>query len=219
MANDLKLSAERRTEFGSTACRRMRRAHQVPGNVYGHGEDPQPVSIAAEAVLAVIHSGHKIVDLSFGSESEKALLREIQWDTFGKEVLHVDLQRVSAGERIETEVTVETHGTAPGVVDGGILEMPLHTISVECPALRIPEKFELNINDMTIGQSIHVRDLEIPEGVKVLNDEDEVVLQIREPQVVPDEALEGEEAAAVGAEPEVAGEGQAEKETSEEARE
>lgn len=209
MTNDLKLSAEHRTELGSTACRRLRRGHRIPGNVYGHGEDPQPISVPAEAVMAVIHSGHKVVDLSFGSNSEKALVREVQWDTFGNDVLHVDLQRVSEGERVETEVPVETHGTAPGVVEGGILERPLHTISVECPALRIPEKFELNINGMTIGQSIHIRDLAVPEGVTILNDEDEVVLQISEPSAVPDEVLDAEQAADAGETPEVVSEDKA----------
>lgn len=192
MANDLKLPAEARTEMGSTACRRLRRARRIPGNVYGHGEDPQPISVAAEAVMAVIHSGHKVVDLNLGSQAEKALVREIQWDALGDDVMHVDLQRVSEGEQIETEVTVETHGTAPGVLDGGMLEIPLHTIEVKCPALRIPEKFEININELNIGDAVHVRDLEIPDGVTVLNDADEVVLQISEPSAVPEEGEEGE---------------------------
>lgn len=206
MANDLQLSAESRTEMGSTACRRLRRARRIPGNVYGHGEDPQPISVAADAVWAVIHSGHKVVDLSFGSKAEKALLRDVQWDSLGDELLHFDLQRVSAGEQIETEVVVETHGTAPGVLDGGILETPLHTIEVKCPALSIPEKFEVNINGLNIGDAVHVRDLEVPEGVTILNDADDVVLQIGEPSVEPEIGEEEGE----GAETEAVSEGDAE---------
>lgn len=193
--------------MGSTACRRLRRARRIPGNVYGHGEDPQPISVAAEAVWAIIHSGHKVVDLSFGSDSEKALVREIQWDALGDDVMHVDLQRVSEGEQVETEVVVETHGTAPGVLDGGMFETPLHTIEVKCPALRIPDKFEININGLNIGDAVHVRDLEVPEGVTILNDPDEVVLQITEPSTAPetdedeDGVAEAESATAGDAEP------------------
>lgn len=193
MAKDLKLSAESRSAFGSTACRRLRRDNQIPGNVYGHGKEPQPISVPTDAILAVIHSGHRVVDLSLGNVTEKALIREVQWDAFGNEVLHFDLQRVSVGENIDTDVPVETHGLAPGVVNGGSLEISLHTLRVTCPAIEVPDKIEINVNSLEIGDIVHVRDLNLPEGLVVHNDEAEIVVQVVEPMVVP-EVEEGAEA-------------------------
>lgn len=207
MAKDYKLSAESRSAFGSTACRRLRRDNQIPGNVYGHGEEPQPISVQADAILSVIHSGHRVVDLTMGNGTEKALIREVQWDAFGNEVLHFDLQRVSAGEQIDTDVPVETHGLAPGVMNGGSLEIVLHTLHVTCPAIEIPDKIEVNVNSLEIGDVVHVRDLTLPEGLVVRNDEAEVVVQVVEPTVVP-ELEEGAEAEAADEGDETAEEGE-----------
>src|SRR5688572_7252480 len=83
MAEDPKLSAEPRTKLGSAECRRLRRDQRVPGNVYGHGEEPASIAVAEEAISPIVHSGHKVVDLELGGKTEKAILREVQWDTFG----------------------------------------------------------------------------------------------------------------------------------------
>ena len=187
MAQDPKLVASSRAKLGSAECRRLRQRQQVPGNVYGHGEDPAPIAVAEEVLTPIVHSGHKVVDLELAGGTQKALLREVQWDTFGTRLLHFDLQRVSADERITTEVAVETHGTAPGVLAGGILEIPLHTIQVECPALEIPERIVVNLNNVELGQSIYVRDLQLPANIRVLNDDDEIVLHVVRPSVAPEE--------------------------------
>lgn len=193
MAEDPKLTAEPRAKLGSAECRRIRQQQRVPGNVYGHGEDPIAISVPEDAIVPVVHSGHKVVDLDLGGSTQKAMVREVQWDTFGSQLIHFDLQRVSADERVVTEVAIEVHGNAPGVLAGGLLELPLHTIRVECPALQIPERIVVNVNHLDIGQSVHVHELKVPEGVAVLNDDDEVVLHVVRPSVGPvvDEDLLG----------------------------
>jgi large subunit ribosomal protein L25 len=187
MAEDPKLNAEPRAKLGSAECRRLRRTQRVPGNVYGHGEEPAAIAVAEEVLAPIVQSGHKVVDLTLGGGTEKAILREVQWDTFGTRLLHFDLQRVSADERVTTEVAVETHGTSPGVLGGGILEIPLHTLHIQCPAIKIPDRIMVNINHVELDQSIRVRDLRLPDEVKVLNDPDEVVLHVVRPMAGPAE--------------------------------
>jgi large subunit ribosomal protein L25 len=199
MAEDPKLVAEARPRLGSAECRRLRLQQRVPGVVYGHGEEPAAIAVSGDALAPIVFSGHKVVDLDLGGAVQKAILRDVQWDTFGTHLVHFDLQRVSADELITTEIAVETHGTAPGVLAGGILDIPLHTIRVECPAVEIPDRIVVNVNHLDIEQAILVRDLKLPEKVRVLNDEDEVVLHIIRPSVLPDE----EEGAALGAEPDL----------------
>jgi large subunit ribosomal protein L25 len=199
MAEDPKLIAQPRTRLGTAECRRLRHDAKVPGNVYGHGEAPVAIAVPAEALIPIVHTGHKVVDLELNGSSQKAMFREVQWDTFGSHLIHFDLQRVSADERVTTEVAVETHGTSPGVLAGGILELPLHTIRIECPALQIPDRIEININNVELGGSIHVRDLKVPADVEVLNDPDEIVLHVVKPSAAP----EAEETAAGAVEPEL----------------
>src|SRR5690606_32700729 len=118
--------------------------------------------------------------------SQQAMFREVQCDTFGTRLLHFDLQRVSEDERVTTEVAVETYGTSPGVLAGGFLEIPLHTIRIECPALQIPDRIQVNIHHVDLGGVIHVRDLQLPPEVEVLNDPDEVVLHVVRPSLEPE---------------------------------
>src|SRR5206468_4967888 len=87
------------------------------------------------------------------------------WDHLGKDVLHIDFERVSADERIEVPVRIELKGIAPGVTGGGILDQPLHTVMVECLAISIPDSIRVNINELQLGAAIHVKDLTLPEGV------------------------------------------------------
>ena len=203
MSQDPKLAARPRTKLGTAESRRLRRQNLIPGNVFGHGEPPLPVTVPDDQISPVIHSGHKVVDLELNGTMQKALLRDAQWDTFGINLLHFDLQRVSADERIETEVAIEIHGSAPGVAAGGILEIVLHTVPIECPATEIPEHFELNVNHLELEHAIRVKDLEVPPGVKVLLDPEDIVLHVVHPVVV--EEVDEEAASRGPMEPELVG--------------
>lgn len=203
MATESKLAAETRSRLGTAEARRLRRNGRIPGNVYGHGEGSLPISVEAEALDHVLHGGHRVVDLQIDGDTQKAMFREVQWDTWGVHIQHFDLLRVTVDERVEVEVRIELHGLAPGVRDGGVMDHHLRQLPIECLAVNIPEKIEVNINELQIGDSVHVRDLKLPEGVKLLVPTEELVLQINEPMEVPE--LEEEEEAAP-AEPELVGE-------------
>src|SRR5262249_29342276 len=136
MADQMVLTTTPRQGRGTRAAAKLRKAGQLPAVVYGHKEETVSVSISTEALENVIRHKARVVDLQTeGAATQKALIREIQWDHLGKEVLHVDFERVSADERIHVSVPIEIRGIAPGVAGGGVLDQPLHSLAIECPAV------------------------------------------------------------------------------------
>jgi large subunit ribosomal protein L25 len=133
---------------------------------------------------------------------QTALIREVQWDTYSSVIRHLDLMRVDANERVRITVPVHIKGTAIGAIAGGILEQPLHALHIECSAIQIPDFIPVKVSALEIGQSIHVRELtDIPEGVRILDAADAVVVHVVKPGVV--EVAPAEEAAPGPAEPEL----------------
>jgi large subunit ribosomal protein L25 len=210
MVNAAQLVASARPELGTANCRRLRRAGRIPGNVYGHGQDPTAISVSVGDLNAAVKAGHKVVDLNLDGAVEKAMFRDVQWDFLGTNIEHFDLLRVSVDERVHVEGPVELKGTAPGTLSGGILDQPLRTLHVECLALSIPDQIVVKIGELGLGQAIHVKEVEVPEGVKVLNPPDAVVVHV----VTAKAAAEPEAGEAGPAEPEVIG--KKEKEAAEE---
>lgn len=196
------LQVKRRTETGSRAARRLRRQGQIPAILYGHGEENVPLTLSAAEVQAAVRHGARQVDLE-GDLQEKALIRELQWDTWGLEILHVDLQRVHAGERVTLEVAIHLRGDAPGAREGGHVEQLLHQVEVECSATEVPEELIVRINQLQLGQTLTVQDLAVPPGVKVLADPDTPVVQCVAAEEVSEEELEAPSAAPT--EPELIG--------------
>jgi len=203
MAESLVLVAETRAGRGKQAARRLRRTGKVPAVVYGHKEETLSVALPLEEVEKAIRRGVRVVDLKAGGKEEKALIRDVQWDHLGKDLLHVDFARVAADERIVLTVPIELRGTAPGVTAGGVLDQPMHTLSIECLAISIPDTIRVNVGELQIGSAIHVKDLVLPAGVKAMSDPEAIVVQVKQP-VAEEEAPVAAEAAEA-AEPEVIG--------------
>ena len=185
---------------GSANSRRMRIAGQVPGVLYGLGKDNVCLSLSADELSAVLRHGGRVVDLA-GDVSEAALIREVQWDAFGAEVLHLDLVRVDKSSEVEATVQVELRGVAPGTSSGGVVEHQAHEISVRANVTALIDKVSLSINSLELGQSLKASDIELPEGVVLISDADAVVVQCVEPA----EETEPEEGAMMPSEPEVIG--------------
>jgi large subunit ribosomal protein L25 len=213
MAESVVLVAQPRAGRGSQAARRLRRQGLVPAVLYGHKEATISVSLPLDEVERAIRHGVRVVDLQADGKEEKALIKEVQWDHLGKEVLHVDFTRVSLDERIVVTVPLEIRGTAPGVTAGGVLDQPIHTLSVECLAIRIPESIRVNIGELQIDGAIYIKDLVLPEGVKAMGDPDAIVVHVTKPVAEPEPAAAAEAPAA--AEPEVIGRQKTEEEESE----
>jgi large subunit ribosomal protein L25 len=213
MAEQMVLTTTRREGRGTRTATKLRKQGQVPAVLYGHKEETVSLAVGAEEMHTVIRHKARVVDLqTAGAPTQKALIREIQWDHLGKEVLHVDFERVSADERIHVSVPIELRGIAPGVTGGGVLDQPLHSLAIECPAISVPDSIRVNIGELQVGASIHVRDVHLPEGVTTDVDPDSIVVHVVMKQAEPEPAA----AAPGGAEPEVIGrkaeEGEEEKE-------
>lgn len=204
------LNTKSRDLHGTRHTRRLRRQGLVPAVLYGHGQEVVSLAVSHEEIEAAMRHGSRLVELR-GVANDTALIREVQWDPLGTDVLHLDFARVSADERIEVTVPVEIRGEAPGLKEGGIIQQPIHEIDIECPAIAIPDKLQISVNSLKVGQELLVKDLKVPEGVKVLTDQDEVVVQC----VLPAEEVEGGEATE-GAEPELIGRKAADEEGEEE---
>lgn len=182
MSKEAKLVVKSRVENGSAACRRLRWSGQVPGNIYGHNAPPTAVVINADALLPVIESGTKVVDVELDGKVDKAVVREIQWDTFGRSIQHFDLLRVDPNERVNISVPVELKGTAAGVLMGGVLEQPLHSVVIDCLAYQIPDSIQVRIANLELGKAIHVSELVLPEGVHVHAAADAIVVHVVQPK-------------------------------------
>jgi large subunit ribosomal protein L25 len=187
-----------RSETGKRQMRRLRNAGAVPAILYGHGQPPVSLAIGDAEVKAMLRHGARVVDLE-GAVAEKAFVRELQWDTFGNEVLHIDLTRVSADERITVEVTVDLRGQAecPGIREGGVVDHLAHTLEIECPVISIPDKLVMRLVNLTLDGHVTASQIDLPEGVKLISDPETVIATCAKPE----ELTEG--AAADGAEPEI----------------
>jgi large subunit ribosomal protein L25 len=183
MAESVQLAAQKRDGRGSRAAERLRKQGRIPAVVYGHKEATVSVSVLAEDFLDAYRHGSRVVNLQTDGSGETALIREIQWDPLGKDILHIDFARVAADERVHVDVRIELRGTAPGVNAGGVLDQPMHTLAIECLALNMPESIRVSIAELQIDGAIHVKDLHLPPDVKALDDPDAVVVHVKAPQV------------------------------------
>ncbi|NLX98159.1 MAG: 50S ribosomal protein L25 [Rhodopirellula sp.] len=203
------MNVQIRETRGKRRARRQREAGFIPGVLYGHGEQTVSLSLPAEQIDAAIRHGSRLVNLS-GAVTQQAFIRELQWNTWGTQILHVDLTRVSAHEKVEVRVPVELRGEAPGVKQGGVVEQPIHELEIECEATAIPEKIGVNINHLEFDRAITVADLVLPPTVRVLEDPTAVVVQCTAPAEMVEEEGTGETA-----EPELIGRKKAEGEEEE----
>lgn len=179
------LNARPRSTFGKNANRKLRASGFVPAVIYGHGDETRPLEIAVnelERLLSSISVENTLIDLRVeGAKATPALIREVQYHASRPMILHVDFLQVHAGEKIHLQVPIHLHGTPRGVRDGnGVLQEVLRDLSVECLPRDIPEAIEVNIEELDLGQSIHVSDLSAP-NVTILNDPDLVICTVSMP--------------------------------------
>jgi large subunit ribosomal protein L25 len=201
------LSANARDNGGKGAARKLRADGRIPAVVYGHGREPQPLSINTrelERLLDHIAAESTVIDLDIDGKGARTLIREIQRHPFKRQILHVDFQELVAGEKISVRVPIVLVGVPDGVrMDGGMLDQTMRELEIEVDPSNIPNHIEIDVTKLTIGSSVHVRELPLPEGVEVLDDEDASVCVVSAPRAaVEATAVEGEAAEAT-AEPEV----------------
>jgi large subunit ribosomal protein L25 len=214
------LSANSRDATGKGAARTLRSQGQIPAVIYGHGRDPLPLALNArdlDKMLSHIQAESTVIEVTVGAQTAKTLIREIQRHPIKRQILHVDFQALVAGEKVTVNIPIVLVGIPEGVrLEGGVLDHTLRELEIEVDPSNIPDRFELDVTSMVIGDSKHVSDLSIPPGVEVLDDPETSVAVLAAPRAVIEEvapvaeAVEGE-AGAVG-EPEVIGRGKEEEE-------
>jgi large subunit ribosomal protein L25 len=202
MAQTAQVTVKPRSELGSRANKRLREAGFIPGVIYGHKEAVVPVTLPKKEVVGHLNHGAHVFDLSVEGKSEKVLVKEVQYDHLGIEVLHVDFARVNLDEKVEVTVPLELKGTPKGEADGGVLQQILSELDVECLVTEIPDVIRHVVTELALNDVLHIKDLKLPAGVKALQDEDLIVATVKE--IIEEAAAPaaGEEGSA---EPEVIG--------------
>jgi large subunit ribosomal protein L25 len=206
MAQQANLQAATRSNTGKGAARSLRRDGKVPGVIYGHNRQPEPLAIDSNALskmLLGISAGTTVLDVVVdGRPAVKALIREIQRDSVRpSEILHLDLYEVRADEKVTLSIPVHLVGIPDGVRNfGGVLDHSLRELEIEVLPVDIPDHVDLDVTALTIGHSLFVRDLKV-EKAEILNDPDTPVCSVVAPRT--EEAPAPVEEAAVTAEPEL----------------
>jgi len=190
------LKATLRKGTGKGVARKLRREGLLPAIIYG-GKRPEatPIAIPAGAVKQIKHH-HGLINLDLDGETRTCILKDIQYNYLGDVPIHLDFQEVTFGETIATTVELEFTGTPVGVAEeGGVLEIMMRELEIETLPRAIPEKIVVDISGLHAGDAIHVKELDVPEGVRVLEDPDAAVVVVTEVEEAPAPAEETEEEA------------------------
>ena len=220
MAVTANLAARPRSETGKGVNRKLRASGRVPAVVYGHGEETRPLTVDAhelERLLATVRVESTLIELSIEGERApvRALVRELQTHPYREDVLHIDFYQIHAGEALTVEVPIRLVGASPGVRAGGIMQHALTELEIRCMPDQIPQVLEVDVSALEIGDSIHVSDIALPEGIEVLVDAERSVCSVIPPTVAAAEGEEAVPAEEAEAEPEVIGRGKEAEEESE----
>jgi large subunit ribosomal protein L25 len=196
----IKLEVEPRERLGSADARRLRARGFVPGVIYGQGDEAQPFAVAERELRRALtgdHGTHAILDLVIGSSKTRhAVLKDYQQHPTRGRLIHVDLHEVRLDQPIQASVVVELVGEPAGVTAGGVLTQVGREVTVEALPMEIPDRLELDVSSLEIGENARVEDLRAPEGVTILDDPDTMIAGVGQPRVEePEETLEGEEGA------------------------
>jgi large subunit ribosomal protein L25 len=200
----VKLKVQARESRGSAASRRLRAEGLIPGVLYGNGGEAHPFSIKERELRRVLtgeHGLHAILDVVLEDGAQKAhhaVLKEYQLDPTRPRLLHIDLQEVRLDQAIQTQVVVEVVGESEGQKEGGVLSQINREVRIEALPMEVPDRLEIDVSRMVIGDTLRVSDLRVPEGVKLLDDSETVLVtvtpptKIEEPEVEEEELEEGE---------------------------
>lgn len=197
------IPAQERDGHGRRPSRRLRRDGQVPAVLYGDGKPASPLSLEARVLRKLLADERvftNVVTLEFPDRKETALIRDLQMHPYKEEVLHVDFLRVHAGERVTLHVPIhlENEAACVGVKSGGVLHRALVEVEVEAPVGRLPEAIVVDIAQLQVGESIHLSQIAVPAGVKLIplgHDDDKEVVSVHSARTAAEADEESEESA------------------------
>jgi large subunit ribosomal protein L25 len=195
--SEVKLVATARTEFGKGAARRLRRAHQIPAVLYGHGSDPVHVSLPGHETMLAVKHANALFSIELDGKSTLAIAKDVQVEPVRNVIEHVDLLIVKKGEKIAVEVPVHVVGeSAPGTIH--VVET--QALALEAEATHLPQNVEVDIAGLEAGAIVKAADVTLPKGTALVTDADAIVLTVSLPQVSADDVAAEEAAAELAAE-------------------
>ena len=176
--SEVRIAAERRSEFGKGAARRTRRAGLVPGVIYGHSSETQHVSLPARELALALRTSNVLLQVELDGKSILTLPKAAQRDPIKQSIEHIDLVIVRQGEKVTVDVAI----TIIGKVIAGLVELVNPSVTVEAEATHIPGEIVVNIDGMEVGSSIRAGDIALPDGTTLATDEALVIVAIAAPQ-------------------------------------
>lgn len=201
------LNAKPRQDTGKGVSRKLRAAGEVPGVIYGSGRQPQPLTVNSrdfERLAERVRITSTVIELALDGKTARTLVRELQRDPIKRTVIHVDFQELVAGEKVTVSVPLRLVGTPEGVkTGGGILEEVMHQLEVTCDPANIPDHIDVDVTALTIGHSLHVGDVKLPEGVEVVDDPEQTIAVVSAPKAEEEVAPVEGEVPEAAAEPEL----------------
>lgn len=210
--SEISIKAKRRALSTKSVVNKLRKEGNVPGIFYAKGIEPIPIYLPEISLKPLVYTSEThIVNLTIDeNETKKSILKNVQFDPVTDRIIHCDFMGISLDQEIEIEVPVILEGTAKGIKEGGLLQHQMHRLQIACLPTNIPEHISIDITNLGIGDSIHVRDLKL-ENIKILHHEDVIIASVIVPRaaVEPTAPVEGEEAPK---EPEVIAKGKVEEE-------
>jgi large subunit ribosomal protein L25 len=184
------LSASVRADTGKGAARKIRQAGNIPAVIYGHNREPQSLTTNAretERLLKGIATSSTVIELSIDGKVARTLIREIQRHPFKRTILHIDFQELVAGETVTVKCPIVYVGTPEGVrLEGGLLDQIMHELSIEVDPSNIPNHIDVDVSGLKMGKSLHVSDLPVTAGIKLLDDPTSTVCVVSAPKVQAD---------------------------------
>ena len=201
--NAAKLSTKIRTKAGTRFNRKLRGEGGIPAILYGHNEDPVMLEVRNDQIRRALKAGAHMVELDHDGKTQRAVIKDVQYDTLSESILHIDFTRVIAGEKVKVDLHVKLVGSPEGVKAGGMLEVEAETVEIECAPEDIPSEIEARITDMQIHDILHVSDLPQIKGVTYLTAGDHIVAHIIPPKKVAEETTEEVAEESTDGEPEV----------------
>jgi large subunit ribosomal protein L25 len=162
------LDVARREQKGTAHSRRLRREGRVPAVLYGLGRPNADLAISDEELERFLKTGSKLIELRLGDKTQQAILRSMQHDPLSDAIIHVDLLRIDKDHEIEAKIDVEFKGIAKGLSDGGVFEPVLSELLVRATPLKLPKSIVIDVSNLALNEAVTIKDLKLPEGVKVL---------------------------------------------------
>ena len=195
------LSASVRAETGKGAARKIRQAGSIPAVIYGHGREPQSLTLNTrdtDKLLKTIAISSTVIELDIDGKTARTLIREVQRHPFKRTITHIDFQELVAGETVSVQIPIVYVGVPEGVrLEGGLLDQIMHQLHVEVDPSSIPNHIDVDVSALKVGKSLHVSDLVLAAGIKVLDEPGNTVCIVQVPKVAVEAVVDG------AAEPEV----------------